>query len=155
MADPTEIEEGSEDQPPKRNWRKEAEDRAKQDAERIATLERELAFNKAGLTHLNDDQVKALVAVHEGEMTPDALKATSSKLFGAAPAGQSTPAETETDHGDEAAELATLTGSTGPTQEPRPTGKPSYEQVTKDAAALAADQDQLIEYLESHGFGDF
>jgi len=83
------------------------------------------------------------------------LKATADELgFGQQASGQSTP-PAEVDHGAEAAELAALSGSTGVTPESRPTGKPSYEQVAKDAAALAGDPDALVEYLESHGFGDF
>ena len=155
MADPTETptpETPESDQ--ERNWRK-LETKAKESEERASQLERELAFHKAGLAHLSDKQVKALSAAHDGEFTPDALKATATELgFGMQTAGEPTPTA-DVDHGAEAAELATLTGSSGPTPEPRPTGRPSREQVAKDAAAMAADPDQLIAYLESHGFGDF
>lgn len=155
MADPTEGE--TPDAPEsdqERNWRK-LEAKAKESTERAAQLERELAFHKAGLADLTDKQVKALSAAHDGEFTPDALKATAEELgFARTASGQSSP-PVEVDHGTEAAELAALSGSTGVTPETRPTGKPSYEQVSKDAAALAADQDSLVAYLESKGFGDF
>jgi hypothetical protein len=48
MADPTDAEEvETEEQAPKKNWRRDLEDRAKVAEERSAQLERELAFTKA------------------------------------------------------------------------------------------------------------
>jgi hypothetical protein len=123
MADPEEAEEvESEEQAPKKNWRRELEDRAKVAEEKSAQLERELAFTKAGLTELSDKQVKALIAAHEGEITADGLKATADELgFGVKPqAGESTPAaEAEPDHKPEAKELAELSNSPAEHATPR------------------------------------
>lgn len=154
MADPTEANAEVPETDQERNWRK-LETKAKESTERAERLERELAFHKAGLASLTDKQVKALSAAHDGEFTPEALKATAEELgFGQKASGESPP-PVEVDHGTEAAELAALSGSTGATPETRPTGKPSYEQVAKDAAALAGDPEAMVAYLESHGFGDF
>lgn len=115
MADPTEAEGAeTEEEAPKRNWRRDLEDRAKVAEERSAQLERELAFTKAGLDGLTDKQVKALSAAHEGEFTAELLKATADELgFGAKPqSGESPPAaEQEPTHSAEARELAELSNS--------------------------------------------
>lgn len=110
MADP-EVED--ENQPAKKDWRKEYETRAKVAEEEAAQLRRELAFTKAGLDGLSDKQVKALVAAHDGDMTADALKATADELgFGAKETGQSPPApESVPAQVSEAAELARLANS--------------------------------------------
>jgi hypothetical protein len=117
MADPTEADEAeTEEQAPKKNWRRELEDRAKVAEERSAQLERELAFTQAGLTGLSVKQRVALSAAHEGEFTAENLKATADELgFGAKPqanSGESTPsAEAEPDHSSEVSELAELSNS--------------------------------------------
>lgn len=49
-------------------------------AEELAQTQRELALWKAGLGDLSDKQVKALAAAHDGEFTPEALKATATEL---------------------------------------------------------------------------
>lgn len=81
---PEEVDTHDDDLPegdkPKRNWRRELEDRAKGAEDRASRLERELALNKAGLDGLDDVQVQALGAVHDGEMTAEALLATAKRL---------------------------------------------------------------------------
>lgn len=47
--------------------------------QRIADLERRVAFSDAGLT-LSDKQKAALLAAHDGEMSRDALRATAAEL---------------------------------------------------------------------------
>lgn len=140
MADPTEAEEveGEEEQAPKRNWRRELEDRAKTAEEKAAQLQRELAFTKAGLDHLSDRQAVALYKVHDGDMTAEALKATADELFGAkSEPGESTPGSEGPDHSAEASELAALARS--PAGE-APSGAPlSQEQIDQKLAEVVAE----------------
>lgn len=111
MADPTESDETPD--PPKKDWRKELEDRAKLAEEKAARAERELAFNKAGLTGLSDKQVKALMATHEGDISAESLRATATDLgFTKAEQEAAAEAATQPDATREAAELSNLTGST-------------------------------------------
>lgn len=127
MADPTESDEpasGESENPQERNWRK-LEDRAKLAEEKAARYERELAFTRARLDHLNDDQAAALAAVHKGDMTADALKATAERLGFAATEPAPTPV-VEPDRSGEAAELSALAGSTA-----EPSGGPGP--VTQEA----------------------
>lgn len=49
-------------------------------------LRRELAFHKAGLSNLTAMQTKALLGAHDGDLTPDSLKATAAELWPDAPA---------------------------------------------------------------------
>ena len=118
MADPTDAESGQDGQgSDKESWssvRKSLEDRAKAAEEKAAAAERKLAFTEAGLNSLTDMQVKALGATHEGEITPDALRATAKALgfVSDEATGQSTPAAPpEPDRSAEAAQLAQLAGS--------------------------------------------
>jgi hypothetical protein len=81
MADSDEQQDESQESKP--NWRRELEARAARASEleqQLADAQRELAFQKAGLGDLSDLQVKALGAAHEGDVTPDALKATAKAL---------------------------------------------------------------------------
>lgn len=142
--------------PQERNWRK-LEDRAKTAEERAAQLERELAFNKAGLTDLSDLQVKALVATHEGEMTADALKAQA-KALGflpeptpqpqpepqpqQAPQGQpGQPAPTPSTA--ELAEMARLSATPGDVA-PAPDGRPQVDFSQFET------RDQLLDFLQQN-----
>ena len=81
-----------------RNMRKrikelEAEAKKANEAEaRAAAAERRLAVTEAGIK-LNPTQMKALASVHEGEWTPDALKATAADLGYIAPPEPEVPAE--------------------------------------------------------------
>ena len=118
MADPTDAESGQDGQgSDKESWssvRKSLEGRAKAAEERAAQLQRELAFNKAEVPDLNDDQLKALVAIHEGEWTPESIRDAAKRLrfLSDEPAGQSIPATpAEPDRSAEAAQLAQLAGS--------------------------------------------
>jgi len=131
MADTTGHED-DEDQPaPKRNWRKELEDQAKAAEERAARFERELAFTKAGLDGLSDKQVAALGAVHQGEMTPDALKATAKELgFVTEPAPQMAQTQAQSpaqDQAPELAELARLANSPADHETPSSDGRPMVD----------------------------
>ena len=47
---------------------------------KVVTLERQVAIGAAGLSDLNPTQQKALMATHEGDLTPEALKATAATL---------------------------------------------------------------------------
>jgi len=111
MADPAD-EEQVDDEQPRKNWRRELEDRAKSAEDERDRLRRELAFNKAGLDSLSDKQVKALVATHEGEMTAESLRSTADEL-GFIPKPTETPEVEEQveDHSDEVAALAKMSGS--------------------------------------------
>jgi hypothetical protein len=83
MADPDEFEGEDPESKPKPNWRRELEAKAKRGdeaVEELAQAQRELALHKAGLADLNDKQVKALAAAHEGDFTPEALQATATEL---------------------------------------------------------------------------
>lgn len=151
MADPTEANE-AEDQGSDRdkNWRK-LEDRAKKAEEKYAQLERELAFTKAGLDHLSDKQVKALTAAHEGEITAEALKATATELGfpSKAATGQSTPeAASETDHSDEARELANLSDSPA-SHEAGSSGRMTQEAFDKKVDECQTDE-ELQAFLEAN-----
>ena len=51
------------------------------DAEsKVSDLERRLAVAEAGLTSLNPRQRTALLAAHEGDLDPDAVRATAAEL---------------------------------------------------------------------------
>lgn len=84
--------ESEEQEQPKRNFRRVLEERATE-AERKAQeaeakyqeMERKLALRDAGLS-LSEKQIKAFVAAHEGEWSPEAVKATAEALgFSGAP----------------------------------------------------------------------
>lgn len=150
MADTTGQEDDEEtgEQPAKRNWRKELEDRAKLAEEKAAQFERELAFTKAGLDGLSDKQVKALVATHEGEMTAEALKASATDLGFVTETAAQPPAETQTqpltlqgEQAPELAELARLANSPANHPESSQDGRPmvDLEQYTSN--------DELKAYL--------
>lgn len=64
------------------NWRKELEHRAELAEERAADAERKVAFLEARLDGLNPAQMAGLLAVHEGPMTGEALRATAGELWG-------------------------------------------------------------------------
>lgn len=69
----------------------------------VADLKRELVVHKAGLTDLSDKQLKALTAAHEGDWTPEDLKATAVELgFGPQPVAEPPPT------GNDPAEMAAM-----------------------------------------------
>ena len=116
MADPadTEGDEGQ-DQAPKKNWRKELEDRATTAEQALVDASQELAFFKAGLGDLTDEQRTDVLtlAKAKGQTTADDLKAIADRLSytpkpdAPAPTETSPPAE---DAADRQAELAQLRG---------------------------------------------
>jgi len=100
--------EDEEDEQPKQNGPKQlrealrrARERAKQADEfqqKAERLERELAVSRAGLSDLGEKRTAALLKVHEGDLTPEALKQTAADL------GFITIEEDEPDKGEQAAE---------------------------------------------------
>jgi hypothetical protein len=74
------LEEPTEPQEPKRNFRRELEERAALAEERAARLERENAIYKAGLPDLNPRQIQVLASQIEGDPTPDTVKALAADL---------------------------------------------------------------------------
>lgn len=114
MADPTEVEQS--ETPEESNVIKELRAKAKrvEEAEaKAADLERKFALSEAGLSGLNDKQVRALLSAHDGDIVADALKATASELgFVAAasqPQGESNPDVEAQAVAAEVSELSTLT----------------------------------------------
>lgn len=157
VADPTEADEvdAKPESDQDKNWRK-LEGRAKTAEERVAQLERQLAFTQAGLDHLTDKQVKALTAAHEGEITADTLKATAEELgFGAKPeTGESTPAAEGPDHSGEASELAALANS--PNGAELSAGGPlTQEQIDEKIRSFGDDMEAMDAWLAGnmHLFG--
>lgn len=57
-----------------------AQKQAKELAEQNAALARENAISKAGLGELDAIKLKAVTAVHEGDLTPDSLRQTAMSL---------------------------------------------------------------------------
>ena len=118
---------------------------------RAATAERELAFLKADLGSLNDKQRKALLAAHDGEIEPEALKATALELGFQAqapqPTGEETPESAEVD-----GELAHLSNFAGA---PAPEGREVLTQEKVDEMVKAVPPDQLDEWMftNAHLFG--
>lgn len=116
-------------------------------AKQAATLEKELAATrreltifKAGLTDLNADQITALAAVHQGDDTPEALRATAEKLGWAKPAEPEVPKD-EVEGLNRIAEMST--NST-------PSGQVDHKEGMRKALEEGGDQG-LMEYLERHG----
>lgn len=150
MADPTEAADDGSQQSGKglraQLEAQVAENKAlREQAERSAQLERELSLHRAGLGHLSDKQAKALAAAHDGEYTPEALKATAEELgFGAKPTGESTPAAAQvTDHSAEAAELASISGAP---DVPAAAGQMTQAEFDKRIGAIQND-DELDEFV--------
>lgn len=119
MADPTEAEEPEEQEPaPKKNWRRDLEDRLASAETRAQDAEQRAAVAEAGLTGLTPKQLRALKLSHEGDFTAEALKATAEELgFGAAKVEEQSTSEaqpTEEQNPDtkaEASKLAKLANS--------------------------------------------
>lgn len=122
MADPTEADDQV-DEPPKKNWRKELEDRATAAEKAQVEMAQELALFKSGLVDLSDDQRDDVLtlAKAKGDTSPEALKAIADRL--SYTKAQATDAEvTEEvvdDRSAELAQLATLAKSPAPTSEPQ------------------------------------
>lgn len=79
---------------PKRNFRRELEDRASQAEQEAAQLRRENAIFKAGLTGLTDRQIRLLATEVGDNLTPEAIQAAASELgWASAPKDDGIPAE--------------------------------------------------------------
>lgn len=82
------IEEHDEDTPLIKQLRQQLRDKARSDKakdEKLAEYERKDTVRAAGLNHLTERQMKALLAAHDGEFTSDALKTTAVELGFAEP----------------------------------------------------------------------
>ena len=110
MADPTEADEVDEEAAPRKNWRKELEDRAAQAETAQAEMAQELAFYKAGLDGLTDDQRDDVLTIAKAKghtSSAEGLKAIADRLSYTKPAtGTETGQATEDEQA--AAELAQL-----------------------------------------------
>lgn len=110
MADPTDADEVDEEAAPKKNWRKELEDRAAQAETAQAEMAQELAFYRAGLEGLTDDQrddVLTLAKAKGQTGSAEALKAIADRLSYTKPATGTEPEQAQED-AEKAAELAQL-----------------------------------------------
>jgi len=151
MADPTEVEgvdeadEQDEGNPPRKNWRKELEERAKAAETRAEAAERKVALSDAGLSGLNEKQVKALLSAHDGDISGEALKATASELgFGGGTSEVASGEPAVQEHADELADLANFSGS--PVQPVVPSSE-AREQVRQQAANFKGSQSEDEAFL--------
>lgn len=80
---------------------------------RLAAYESEQAVRAANLDGLNERQMKALLATHEGDMTPDAIRQTAVDLGFAQPPEPAVTAEGQAAHERIAAATA---GGTAPSK---------------------------------------
>ena len=115
MADPTDLEgDESQDPAPKKNWRKELEDRASTAETALVDASQELAFYKAGLGDLTDEQRTDVLtlAKAKGQTTADDLKAIADRLSYTPKPDAPAPTETSAaaEDADRQAELAQLRG---------------------------------------------
>lgn len=81
MSNPedTDLDEPEAEQP-KRNFRRELEERATAAEQKAQRLERENAIYKAGLTDLTPRQINVLASQLEGDPTPDQVKTLAAEL---------------------------------------------------------------------------
>lgn len=81
MADPDETE-VDEEQPPKKNWRRELEDRAETAETQLVEATTRLAFYDADLGHLSDEQRSDVLtlAKAKGQTSAEDLKAIADRL---------------------------------------------------------------------------
>lgn len=107
--------------------------------QRATAAERELAVFKAGLADLSDVQRKALLSTHEGDLTPDGLKATATALgfVKTAEAEPEVPAEELAQHD----RLASAAAGAGP----------APKQQLEEAIANAKTPEELTSVLEQAG----
>ena len=87
MSPPDDLDDPQDTEPeqPKRNFRRELEERAAAAEQKASRLERENAIFKAGLTGLTDRQISVLASQIEGDPTPESVKTLAAEL-GWAPA---------------------------------------------------------------------
>jgi len=143
MADPTDDQEPQEpDDPKESSVIKELRAKAKRadDAEtRAAQAERKLALHEAGLSGLNERQVTALLATHEGDLSAEALKATATDLGFA---GNAQPVE-EPDRGGELAQLDQFAQPSSQVQPPR-SGREAFD---RELAQFDGSQEEYKAFL--------
>lgn len=103
------------EQQPKRNFRRELEDRLTAAEQRAAAAERRAVIAEAGLTNLTDRQRTILASQIDGEATADQVKQIAGELgWGSEPAASPDPSA------EEIAALDRVTqGLTDPTAPPR------------------------------------
>lgn len=123
--------------------RKEAKQAKKLQEERDA-LVRENALLKAGLSGLSEKQTKALLATHDGDMTPDAIKATAQELGfttdAPAPTAEAPEPTTELEALERIGQAAMGAGQHG---------VPSF--IEELEAAKPKGQDAVLEVIARHG----
>jgi hypothetical protein len=142
MADPTEPPEDDEGQAPKKNWRKELEDRAEAAERAQVEMATELAILKSGLADLTDAQRADVLTLAKanGDTGADALKAIAERLSYTKPPEAPEPEQPAQD--DQAAmdlaQLATFAQASG---------RPSSGQ--------AAPTYELDEYTDNKSLKDF
>lgn len=79
---------------PKRNFRRELEDRATQAEQEAAQLRRENAIFKAGLTNLTERQIRLLATEVGDNLTPEAITSAAQELgWAQAPKEEAIPAD--------------------------------------------------------------
>ena len=110
-----------------------------------STLRQENALLKAGLD-LTPIQAKALLATHDGEMDPEALKATATELGFAKPPEAAQPIQRDAEQAAVATGLDAIEEAGGTPQQT--SGSPSFEE---ELAAVENDYDKTMEVLERHG----
>ena len=132
----------SEDSPAIRELRRKLRDSEK-DAKEAQTLRTENALLKANLGGLSEKQRKAILATHDGELTPEALKATATDL-GFIQAGDEAEAPQVTAEEQAAHQRAQEAISTAPASEAHP---PSLE----ERIAAAKSPEELDQILTSAG----
>lgn len=143
MSLPDEHSESEDEAPePKRNFRRELEDRATTAEQEANRLRRENTIYKAGLTNLTERQISVLASQIEGDPTPDSVRTLAAELgWAQQPADEGVPA-------DEVATLERVTNaSTGST-----TSQPRENPEVLMAQALAEGGiDKLMEVSQSLG----
>lgn len=128
MSD-TDYDDPEEEPQPKRNFRRELEERASLAEQEASRLRRENAIFKAGLTNLSERQIRLLASEVGDDLTPDAIKAAATDLGWA-----QTPAPEEA--GPSAEELAAFdraaSASNGATSSPPVDSLAAMEQALNE-----------------------
>lgn len=116
--------------------------RSKAEAE-LAEARRELAIAKAGLTDLEPKKVTALLAAHDGDLTPDLLRATAVTLgFAEAP---------DTSAEDAATAAANASGDTQTAISQAVTGaQPGTGGLLKGAAVADWSTEKKLAFRDAH-----
>ena len=125
MSSPDDLDNpDAEPEQPKRNFRRELEERAEQAEARAQAAERRAAIAEAGLTDLTPRQREVLAAQIGDDVSPDSVRTLAAELGWAKPADDSVPAE-------ELAELNRVAAAS--TGAPSVPGNVDAEQVLQQA----------------------